>query len=128
VAATDSSAVFISADEGFVQQFRIKALGAEPAGVFSWSNEATATFGNVPAFYNIFTPDGDSRNETFYIDNVHLYPDNELTVYNRYGKEVFRQKRYNNTWKGEAVTAGTYYYLFKLQNGQSYKGWVEIVK
>lgn len=128
VPATDSSAVFVSADEGFVQQFRIKALPPERNTAYSWSNAATATFENAPAFFNVFTPDGDGRNEVFYIDNVQLYPDNELTVYNRYGKEVYRQKNYRNAWNGDAVTAGTYYYLFKLRNGQAYKGWVEIVK
>jgi gliding motility-associated-like protein len=128
VAATDSSAVFVSADEGFVQQFRIQALPADGGSVSSWSNTAQAVFENVPAFYNIFTPNGDGRNEVFYIDNVHLYPDNELTVFNRYGKEVFRQKSYRNTWQGGAVSGGTYYYLFTVKAGRAYKGWVEIVK
>ncbi|MGV3639123.1 MAG: lectin-like domain-containing protein [Adhaeribacter sp.] len=128
VPAGDSTAVFASGAEGFVQQFRIQALAAGGSTAFSWSNIATATFANVPAFFNIFTPNGDGQNETFFVEHVDLYPGNELSVFNRYGKEVFRQSDYRNTWSGQGLSAGTYYYLFKLKTGQAFKGWVEIVR
>ncbi|MGV3505318.1 MAG: lectin-like domain-containing protein [Adhaeribacter sp.] len=128
VPAGDSSASFASGAEGFLQQFRIRALPADGSAAFSWSNIAGATFANIPAFFNIFTPNGDGQNETFYVEHVELYPGNELSVYNRYGKEVFRQSDYRNTWSGQGLSGGTYYYLFKLKSGQSFKGWVEIVR
>lgn len=65
----------------------------------------------------LFTPNGDGTNERFYVGNIDEYPDCKVTVYNRYGTEVFSAKPYLNDWKGEyegtALPAGTYYYIIE---------------
>jgi gliding motility-associated-like protein len=125
--ATDSVATLPDiAKKGFNQCFRIKAIGI--AGQLSWSNSTCTSFENKLVIYNIITPNGDQYNEAFIIENVALYPDNELMIFNRWGNQVYSKKNYNNEWKGEGLESGTYYYLFKLKNGQTYKGWVEIAK
>ena len=111
---------------GFNLCFRIKAFSNDNR--ISWSNLDCLSFENKLQFYNVFTPNNDQRNDFFVIENVQLYPGNELSIYNRWGKEVYRKTNYDNTWDGKNQTAGTYYYLFKMADGTSVKGWVEIIK
>ncbi|OGX91851.1 gliding motility-associated C-terminal domain-containing protein [Hymenobacter coccineus] len=114
---------------GFAQNFRVIAFSTDATPLLSNSNEALVSFANPLAFYNIITPNGDNRNDRLVIDNVALYPGNSLTIFNRWGREVYATTNYQNTW-GDApdVAPGKYYYLFKLADGSSTKGWVEVVK
>ncbi|RZK29521.1 MAG: gliding motility-associated C-terminal domain-containing protein, partial [Hymenobacter sp.] len=116
---------------GFNQCFRIvanTATGVTPT-LASNSNTACVAFDNKLAFYNIITPNGDGQNDVLIIDNVTLYPGNSLSIFNRWGREVYATTNYQNNWGSEAsIAAGTYYYLFKLANGTATKGWLEVVK
>jgi len=93
----------------------------------SYSNESKVQFANELTSYNVITPDGDGRNDFFVVENVALYPANELVVLNRWGREVYRRKNYDNTWNGEELPAGTYFYQF-TSSSRTFKGWVEIVR
>ncbi|MBK0404566.1 gliding motility-associated C-terminal domain-containing protein [Adhaeribacter sp. BT258] len=111
---------------GFNQCFRIKAKSADAR--VSWSNIACVDFVNELKFYNIITPNNDGYNDKFVIENINLYPDNELSIFNRWGSEVYRKKAYDNSWTGKDQAPGTYYFLLKLKDGRSFKNWVEIAK
>ncbi|MEJ7659058.1 MAG: gliding motility-associated C-terminal domain-containing protein [Hymenobacter sp.] len=121
-----------NAAQGFTQCFRVVAFSAETTPRQSNSNSACVEFANKTAFYNIITPNGDGQNDLLIIDNVQLYPGNSLTVFNRWGREVYATTNYNNVsnaWGTDpSIAAGMYYYLFKLADGSSTKGWVEVVK
>lgn len=83
--------------------------------------------------YNTFTPNGDGENDTWYIGNIHKYPDNKLEIYNRYGKLVFLAAPYLNHWDGrnfgEELPSGTYYYVLEPGDGSpQYKGSVTIIR
>jgi hypothetical protein len=43
------------------------------------------------------------------------FPGSVLKVYNRWGTLVYENENYDNTWTGEGLAEGTYYYVF-LQN------------
>ena len=74
---------------------------------------------------NIFTPNGDGVNEVFFIRNM---PDaTEVIVSNRWGKQVYASKNYQNDWDGGDTADGVYYYRIKA-GGQSYSGWVEVLR
>jgi len=126
VPGTTLQAAFATSAAGFNQCFRVKAIGA--GALASYSNDACVDFANKILLYNIITPNGDGLNDVFFVDNVALYPGNTLTIFNRWGKEVYSTRDYRNTWGGEKTGPGTHYYLFKLANGTQYKGWFEIVK
>ena len=111
---------------GFNQCFRVQALGT--AGQASYSNDACVTFANKLLLYNVITPNGDGLNDVFYIDNAALYPGSSLTIFDRWGKQVYAARDYRNTWGGERAGPGTHYYLFRLADGTQYKGWFEIIK
>jgi gliding motility-associated-like protein len=118
--------------QGFSQCFRVVAFSGEATPRESNSNTACVEFASKTAFYNIITPNNDGQNDKLEIDNVQLYPGNSLTIFNRWGREVFATTNYNNTsnyWGTDpSIAAGVYYYLFKLADGTSTKGWVEVVK
>src|SRR5690606_26513449 len=83
--------------------------------------------------FNAFSPDGDGKNDTWIIKNIDLYPQNTLTIFNRWGDEVYRAQGYSNSkaWDGGSLNPGTYYYVLQVQvNGQSktYKGFITMIK
>jgi gliding motility-associated-like protein len=79
------------------------------------------------AFFNVVTPNGDGLNDVFYIQNVERYPLTELTVFSRWGRQVYHAADYHNDYGGEG-SAGLYYYLCRLADGTRYKGWFEVVR
>ena len=78
------------------------------------------------------SPDEDNLNDAFVVLNIEYYPENVLTIYNRWGSEVNRYEGYANEWtglnkNGEELPAGTYYVILQLTDReQFYKGYVEI--
>jgi gliding motility-associated-like protein len=64
---------------------------------------------NIP---NVFTPNGDEYNEVFYIENLYMHPNSELKIYNRWGRMLYKNESYDNSWDGENLSDGTYYYIF----------------
>ncbi len=87
---------------------------------------------------NAFTPDGDGINEVWVIEGIEKYPDNQLTIYNRWGNLVFSADSYLNTWGGtsnsnlnvggEQLPTGTYYYVIDTKDAAAgvLKGYVYI--
>jgi gliding motility-associated-like protein len=72
---------------------------------------------------NILTPNGDGKNDTWYIPDIQLFPDNYVKVFDRGGRQVYYKKSYNNDWdgtlSGNPLAAGTYYYIVYLGQGFS---------
>ena len=77
-----------------------------------------------------FSPNNDGINDTFTIDGIEDYPNNELTVFNRWGNQIYHQKGYKNSWDGsweqQILPDGTYFYIFKDGEGETYSGYVQI--
>ncbi|SFH24353.1 T9SS type B sorting domain-containing protein [Pontibacter chinhatensis] len=71
---------------------------------------------------NGFTPNGDGMNDTWVLKNLpNLYPNCQVTVYNRWGSEVFSSKGYKRPWdgtyKGKRLPDGTYYTIIEFGDG-----------
>ncbi|MFN6038607.1 MAG: gliding motility-associated C-terminal domain-containing protein [Bacteroidota bacterium] len=86
-------------------------------------------------FYNGITPNGDGKNDVFYIKNISFHPNNLLIIFNRYGGKIWEGKDYDNNsvvfkgldMNGIELPPGTYYYLLKY-DGKIAKGWFELLK
>ncbi|MGP1515113.1 MAG: gliding motility-associated C-terminal domain-containing protein [Bacteroidales bacterium] len=90
-------------------------------------------------FPTVVTPNGDGINDIFEIHNLiegQAYPDNELTIYNRYGKRIYfvQDIRTKSQFWNPALTnspTGTYFYRFiakgPVQN-MEFNGSVELLK
>jgi gliding motility-associated-like protein len=76
---------------------------------------------------NVITPNNDDKNEFFCIDKA--LKNSSIEIYNRWGKEIFVSRNYNNDWKSFDVDAGTYYYIIKNECLLSpIKGWISVLK
>jgi len=78
-----------------------------------------------------FSPNGDGINDLWTIHNLELYPDNEVTVINRWGNEVYTQKVYQSNWDGSDLAEGTYFYILKCKmcgETREFKGYITIVR
>ncbi len=66
---------------------------------------------------NILTPNGNGKNDALIIPCTQQFPNNELSVFNRWGDKVYATEGYQNDWEGtfngNDLPAGTYYYIFK---------------
>ncbi len=82
---------------------------------------------------NTFTPNGDGINDVWSIPALTAYPNCLVTIYTRYGSEIFRSRGYNSPWdglyKGGKLPVGAYYYVIDLGNNkQPVSGYVAIIR
>ncbi|WP_211166216.1 T9SS type B sorting domain-containing protein [Mucilaginibacter robiniae] len=81
---------------------------------------------------NVFTPNGDGKNDTFEIPELTEYAENEIMIVNRWGNSVYEKKNYQNDWTGDGLSEGTYFYVLKVKNSQGswevYKGYVTLLR
>ena len=88
--------------------------------------------GNVLFFYSAFTPNADGDNDVFYIGNIDKFPDNNLKIYNRYGKLIYSATNYANDWNGtylgNLVPTGVYFYILDTGTDKKYRGSVTILR
>jgi gliding motility-associated-like protein len=63
---------------------------------------------------NVITSNDDGYNDTWIIDGIQFFPSTFVTVFNIYGKEVYKNEDYKNDWRGtykdNLLPNGTYYY------------------
>eukprot|EP01133_Synstelium_polycarpum_P017550 gene17550-20942_t len=82
---------------------------------------------------NMITPNGDGVNDTWVVKNIHLFPNNELRIFDREGRIVFMMFGYDNSWNGQfngnPLPEDTYYYILTFDSGRSKKtGFISIVR
>jgi gliding motility-associated-like protein len=84
----------------------------------------TPTHHDIP---NVFTPNGDEDNPTFQLSTKLL--GSRLSIYNRWGSEVYRTESYQNDWDGNGLSNGTYFYLLTVDCiAQPIRGIVELLR
>jgi uncharacterized repeat protein (TIGR01451 family)/gliding motility-associated-like protein len=85
-------------------------------------------------FPNVITPNGDGKNDVFKVLGLNAYPENSMSIYNRWGNEVWRSRgaTYQNEWSGNGLNEGTYFYVIKLKDRtgtiNTVNGWVMLLK
>ncbi|MEC3881157.1 gliding motility-associated C-terminal domain-containing protein, partial [Parapedobacter sp. 10938] len=80
------------------------------------------------------SPNGDGINDFWRIEGIGDYPDNTVSIYNRWGDMVFQLPRYDNVSKvftgdanrltrlgGGALPSGTYFFVIQYRDGQEQK-------
>lgn len=64
----------------------------------------------------IFTPNNDSYNDTWTIQNIEFYPDNLILIFNRWGQKIYENNGMYEPWDGKdllniPVPDNAYYYI-----------------
>ncbi|PCE66117.1 T9SS type B sorting domain-containing protein [Sediminicola luteus] len=80
-----------------------------------------------------FTPNGDGVNDFWVIPGLDNYPNAKVSVYNRWGHQVFSKINYRGDWNGtfegksDKLPAGSYLYVIELGQGKApQQGWLFI--
>jgi gliding motility-associated-like protein len=129
VSRTATKTEYVNADDGFKHCYRIVALEEAGNNRISYSNEVCIEFAHEIFIPNVFTPNGDNVNDTWAIRNINMYPNNTVSIYNRWGNKVAEFNAYNNTWNGNDLAEGVYFFILNLNNETPpHKGWVQIIK
>jgi gliding motility-associated-like protein len=79
--------------------------------------------------YDGFSPNGDDKNQTWYIQNIEVLADtkfNHVTIYDRWGDSVYDVDNYNNTTavfagqtnNGTDLPSGVYFYKISFTSGR----------
>ena len=109
-------------------------LSAGSGGCAS-SDDVTVTVHPAIRIPNAFTPNGDGRDDTWQIEFIDQYPDNTVSVFNRWGSRIFSAENYSraNEWRGDIngqpAPVGTYYYVVVTKGplGRSYAGSITVL-
>jgi gliding motility-associated-like protein len=86
--------------------------------------------------FNAVSPNNDGKNEFLVLQYIEsISPKNQVSIYNRWGDEVFSISDYDNktrvfaglTSSGSKIPSGTYFYKIALQNvGKTLTGFVDL--
>lgn len=93
----------------------------------------------IPEF---ISPNGDGKNDTWFIDGLNNFGANNVKIFNRYGSLVYSIDDYPNNWGGEVnntksislsglgiVPSGTYFYILEFPNEELiYTGIIQVMK
>ncbi len=82
---------------------------------------------------NTFTPNGDGVNDAWNILYLDTFTDAQVSIYNRYGEQLFSSIGYSIPWdgrfKGNSLPVGTYYYVINPGHGfKLFSGSVTIIR
>ncbi|EHQ28162.1 PKD domain-containing protein [Mucilaginibacter paludis] len=87
------------------------------------SSMVKVTVLKTPVIPNTFTPNGDSRNDTWVILYLDSYPGCTVDIYNRNGQKVYSSIGYPTAWDGRYngadLPVGVYYYVINPKHGRS---------
>jgi hypothetical protein len=82
---------------------------------------------NVSRVPNVITPNGDSFNDFFVVQDD-LVGQLNFQVFNRWGEAVFQSSNYNNNWDGNGLANGVYYAILSASCIGVYKTPLTIIR
>ncbi len=101
----------------------------------SVTDSVTITIENGIHIYNALTPNGDGKDDYWQIGGIESFSDNQVSIFNRWGVEVWSGTGYNNSSvvftgidkQGQLLPSATYYYMLTV-SGTKYKGWIQLMR
>ncbi|AXG69283.1 fibronectin type III domain protein [Kordia sp. SMS9] len=114
---------FVATDDGEYTVTITSADGCSSVQTFTVINA-------MCSFPQGISPNGDNRNDSW---DLRAFRVQELEIFNSLGRSVYKQNNYTNQWRGQTndndeLPVGTYFYVLRLENGESKNGWVYLNK
>ncbi len=86
--------------------------------------------------HQALSPNGNGKNDLLIVSGLDVYPNNTLTIFNRWGNKVFEASPYQNNWDGtvsvgaaeKLLPDGTYYYVLDIGTEKPLKGFIYLKK
>ncbi len=105
-------------------------------GACTQSQVTIDVVGNIQV-YDAVSPNGDNKNDFFFIEFVDVFPEtreNTVTIYNRWGDIVFEVTDYDNITRvfkgqnknGNELPSGTYFYKIKFKGAETLTGYLSL--
>lgn len=133
------SAIFLAGDcdgDGFSNAEELGTIATSPADLNMNGIPDYLEMGKIAPIsreieiYTSITPNGDGDNDVFVIGNIDIYPDNTVSIYNRWGIKVYEVDGYGQNDKvfrgvsegrvtvqpAEELPEGTYFYILRYVN------------
>lgn len=101
------------------------------------SDDVTITITDQLTIPGSFSPNDDGTNDTWIIKGIDAFPDAQVTIFDRWGQQIFEAVGYSaaKSWDGKhngrKVTDGVYYYVIDLRNDlykEPFKGFVTVLR
>ena len=70
------------------------------------------------------SPNGDGVNETLVFRGIEDCEVRTLSIFNRWGSEVYSSTDYDNDWNGGELADDTYYYTLDLGNKGTFQNYI----
>jgi gliding motility-associated-like protein len=83
---------------------------------------------------NVFTANGDGKNETFVIIGIETYPEASVSIFNRWGQIIYQvDNNYaDRPWDGGKSPEGVYYYIVNTNessdNSDTHTGVIHLIR
>ncbi len=127
VLQVDASGLAVNLDNDFlsgsIADDNVQSRNPGSTGYFMVGRVISET----PLVHNIISPNGDNVNDYLFVQNVDRYPENEITLVDRWGVAVYQKKNYVNPvpevgLPGDDFTflpPGNYICIFKYNGGEN---------
>ncbi|MBK9525947.1 MAG: PKD domain-containing protein [Bacteroidetes bacterium] len=81
---------------------------------------------------NVFTPNNDTKNDTYHVDDLCNFADFYFKIFNRWGKIVFESNDPDFAWdgldtNGTECSEGTYYYVMHTRRNELH-GFIQLIR
>ncbi len=118
---TDSQ--FIATDDG---EYTVSIT--TPDGCVSMKSFTVVN--SMCSFPRGISPNGDGLNDNW---NLAAFRVQQLEIFSSHGRSLYKKTNYVDEWYGQTndndeLPVGTYFYVLKLENGQSKNGWIYLNK
>lgn len=103
----------------------------------SLSDDVTITISDQLTIPGSFSPNDDGTNDTWVIKGIDAFPDAQVTIFDRWGQQIFEAVGYSaaKSWDGKHngrnVTDGVYYYILDVRSDlykEPFKGFVTVLR
>ncbi|MBL7950376.1 MAG: gliding motility-associated C-terminal domain-containing protein [Flavobacteriales bacterium] len=138
--STSAPYVFTSDPVAVSQPFLALVSDGNACGELRVEAFAPCSFDSEVFVPESFSPNGDGVNETFRIPGIEGFPNNTISIFNRWGAEVYDAAGYDNNnvvWDGSSPDAllpgsaatGTYFYVLDLGiSREPITGFIQLVR
>ncbi len=126
--------------EGDLDSLSVSNGAASPLSMpyFSVGRKYSSDQNSSVKVYNLVSPNDDGINDFLFIENLSLYPENLISIYDRWGTLVYKQEGYdngenvfrgkNNVLNKKELVEGTYYYVIRHKGKKLANGFFELTR
>ncbi len=75
---------------------------------------------------NVMSVNNDGINDVFIIKNLQYHPNTSVTIYDRWGRKVYENANYQNDWRADGLSDGTFFYVIDVPDDKKYNSFITI--